>query len=108
VSVKQIEEYRAEIDSIDRQVLGLLNHRAKMARRVGALKLHAELPLGDKRRERLILERLQKSNSGPLENSSVRRIFRVIIRESRRLQDALDNPSSSKTPRSENQGVGRS
>jgi chorismate mutase/prephenate dehydratase len=83
---KQIEKHRAEIDSLDGQLLRLLNRRADLARQLGGLKRNVGLRLHNKRRELEILDRLQQDNSGPLDNPSVERIFRLIIRESRRLQ----------------------
>ncbi len=95
---KQIEKHRAEIDSLDGQLLCLLNRRADLARQLGGLKRNVGLPLHDKRRELEILDRLQQDNSGPLDNPSVERIFRLIIRESRRLQ-APSTSISVRTPR---------
>ncbi|HXM59820.1 MAG TPA: chorismate mutase [Terriglobales bacterium] len=101
---KQVEKRRAEIDSLDRQLLNLLNRRAKIANELGMLKLKAELPLYDKARELRILNRLKQINSGPLDNSSVTSIFQLIIRESRRIQAARRKDSNPNTPNNGNQG----
>jgi chorismate mutase len=101
---KQIENRRAEIDSLDRQLLCLLNRRAKIAYELGILKLKAELPLYDRARELRILGRLKQNNSGPLDNCSVTRIFQLIIRESRRIQGTQHKHSSLNTPYNGNEG----
>jgi chorismate mutase len=81
-----IEHWRKEIDQIDVELLRLLNIRARLALKVGALKQAAHLPFCDPERERTVLRRLQDLNSGPLDERAVDKVFRRIIRESRRVQ----------------------
>lgn len=81
-----IEHWRKEIDEIDDQLLRLLNTRARLALKVGALKQAAHLPFCDPERERTVLQRLQEINAGPLDERAVDKVFRRIIRESRRVQ----------------------
>ena len=81
-----IEHWRSEIDQIDAELLRLLNIRARLALKVGALKQAADLPFCDPERERTVLQRLQEINSGPLDERAVGKVFRRIIRESRRVQ----------------------
>ena len=81
-----IEHWRNEIDEIDDEILRLLNIRARLALKVGALKRAARLPFCDPDRERYVLSRLQDLNTGPLDDRAVYKLFRRIIRESRRIQ----------------------
>ena len=81
-----IEYWRKEIDEIDAEVLRLLNMRARLALKVGALKRASRLPFCDPDRERYVLHRLQDLNTGPLDDRAVHKLFRRIIRESRRIQ----------------------
>ena len=81
-----IEYYRTEIDEIDRELLRLLNRRARLAMKVGALKRVAGLPCSDPERERVVLSTLQQANGGPLETRAITKLFRRIIRESRRVE----------------------
>ena len=81
-----IEHWRTEIDEVDRELLRLLNRRARLAIKVGALKQNAGLPCCDNERERDVLTALQQANSGPLDSRAVAKLFRRIIRESRNLQ----------------------
>ena len=81
-----IEHWRKEIDEIDAELLRLLNMRARLALKVGALKQAAHLPFCDPERERIVVERLQEINAGPLDERAIGKVFRRIIRESRRVQ----------------------
>jgi chorismate mutase len=83
----RIEDCREEIDRIDGELLRLLNRRALLALEIGELKARAGLPLKDEGREREVLSRSSVANSGPLADGSVARIFRRIIRESRRVEE---------------------
>jgi chorismate mutase/prephenate dehydratase len=84
-----IEHWRREIDDIDAELLRLLNARARLALKVGALKQAADLPFCDPERERNVLQRLQEMNYGPLDKRAVNKVFRRIIHESKRIQAAI-------------------
>jgi chorismate mutase len=84
-----IEHWRREIDDIDAELLRLLNMRARLALKVGALKQAADLPYCDPERERSVLKRLREINDGPLDERAVGKVFRRIIHESRRVQAAI-------------------
>ena len=81
-----IEHWRKEIDEVDVELLRLLNVRARLALKVGALKKAKALPIPDPDRERDVLQRLREINDGPLDERAVGKVFRRIIRESRRLE----------------------
>ena len=81
-----IEYWRREIDEVDTQLLRLLNMRARLALKVGALKRAKQLPFSDPEREQYVLARLRDLNTGPLDDRAVYKLFRRIIRESRRIQ----------------------
>lgn len=81
-----IETQRAEIDAIDGELLNLINRRARVAVEVGRLKRSAGFPFLDSVREREVLARACQNNAGPLDEDAVARIFRRIIRESRRVE----------------------
>ena len=81
-----LHDWRKEIDKLDAQLVGLLEERARVAQRIGALKASAGLPLIDARREAEILRNAARQSSGVLKNEALVRIFRAVIRESRALQ----------------------
>jgi chorismate mutase-like protein len=85
-TIMNIEYWRTEIDELDRELLRLLNRRARLAMKVGALKRSAGLPCCDPERERAVLRDLQKANAGPLEARAITKVFRRIIRESRDME----------------------
>ena len=82
----KLENWRKEIDSIDAQLVGLLDRRAQIAREIGALKAAAGLPVVDPLREDEILRKLAANNQGILKNEAIIGIFRGIIRASRQIQ----------------------
>lgn len=84
-----IEDWRVEIDKIDAELLRLLNARAEIAVRVGESKRVAGLSVLNRGREREVIGRARRDNRGPLDGDAVERLFRAVIRESRRLQTQL-------------------
>ena len=99
VNHKLIEDPRGEIDLIDSELLSLLNDRAEVVLRVGAMKTIYRLPLGDAVRERSILRRLGRENRGPFDEEAIANIFQKIIEESRRLQKrTYSDPSQGDEP----------
>jgi chorismate mutase/prephenate dehydratase len=93
-SKKTLDQWRREIDILDAELLRLLNERARIASELGALKVSSGLPVYDGRRERQVLARLCETNPGPLDREGVSSIFRCIIRESRRLETAQQDPGN--------------
>jgi chorismate mutase/prephenate dehydratase len=87
-----IEYWRTEIDEVDRELLQLLNRRARLAMKVGSLKRVAGLPFCDPEREQVVLRTLQQANTGPLDRRAITKVFRRIIRESRRVEAQAVEP----------------
>jgi chorismate mutase-like protein len=88
-----IQDWRAQIDVIDSELLRLLNRRAQLALEIGALKRRDASPLCDPTRERQILIKARSANSGPLDDEAVAKIFRCIIDESRRVEEVTTQPA---------------
>jgi chorismate mutase len=99
-----IEYWRTEIDEIDRELLRLLNRRARLAIKVGSLKRAAGLPCCDPDRERVVLSTLRQANTGPLDSPAVTKLFRRIIAESRRVETRV--PSAEEGEREKGKGTG--
>ena len=85
----KLEDWRNEIDSIDAEIVRLVNQRAGVAKKIGVLKATAGLPIIDGDREEAILRGVCGKNQGVLEDESLIRIFRQIIRESRQIQTKI-------------------
>ena len=89
-----IKDRRAEIDAIDKELLRLLNTRARLAVKVGESKRDAGLSVSDRAREREVIESACRGNTGPLDERAVARLFRCIIRESRLVETLAIEHSS--------------
>ena len=85
---------RAEIDAIDNELLRLLNNRAAIALKVGAVKRRDDTSLCDPNREREVMTRLCGQNSGPLDSQNIANIFQRIIDECLHVQQRAFYTSS--------------
>ena len=74
-----IEQLRTRIDSIDDQIVDLLNERSRVVLDVGRLKSGSNMEFHVPGRERQIYERLLNLNPGPFPNDALRSIYREII-----------------------------
>lgn len=81
-----IEDWRKKIDETDSQILSLLNKRAEFAIEIGKIKRFMKIPIYNPERELIIINRLVSLNTGPLDESGVRKLFERIIDESRRIE----------------------
>lgn len=80
-SVEPLSELRKKIDSIDGEILALMNKRAQIALEVA----RAKMAIGEENcfyrpeREAEILRRIKNLNQGPLDDESVARLFRELM-----------------------------
>lgn len=81
-----IDELRARIDVLDRQLVSLLSERASCALSIGRLKEVTGLPVYQPAREAEVLANVQAANAGPLDNAAIARLFERILDEARRLE----------------------
>ena len=81
-----LDECRKTIDSIDTEILILLNRRAEISKKIGAIKLQAGLPLVDGERETEVIRKIIRENEGSLADDAAVRIYTEIIKESRQIQ----------------------
>ncbi len=89
MNTRDIENLRRQIRQKDIELVRLLNERARLSVNVGCIKNREGLEVYDPAQERKILEELSGSNSGPLPNDSLRRIYQKIFSASRELQAPL-------------------
>lgn len=85
-STQRLTEIRTQIDSLDEQLLGLLNKRASLSREVGQLKSDSLDIVFKPFREKEVLSRLNSLSPGILPEDHLRAIYREILSSSRRLQ----------------------
>ena len=81
-----IETLRERIDAIDRQLVQLLNERARCALEVGWKKEASGQPIYQPTREAEVLANVRAMNRGPLDDEALTRLFERIIDEARRLE----------------------
>ena len=82
----RIEELRSRVDEVDRELISILNERARIVQEIVAIKAEAGKPLFDPRREEEILRRVAEENEGPIYDSSMREIFELILHRIRDLE----------------------
>jgi chorismate mutase len=82
-----ISDWRKKIDEIDGVLLQLLNLRTEFAVEVARLKEEEGLALCAPDREQRVLASMESLNAGPLDREAVGKIFRLIMDESRRIQE---------------------
>jgi chorismate mutase len=77
-----LKEIRKKIDSIDGQILQLLNSRMEQVLIAKKFKTEVE----DIKREKEILDRIRNRHTGLVQAGFIEKIYNAIIHESKRLQ----------------------
>jgi chorismate mutase-like protein len=77
--MSELTDIREKIDTIDSQLLKLLNERATLALEVGRIKSRDGLPIYAPDREASLLRSLCERSEGPLSGGAIRAIYREIM-----------------------------
>ncbi|HWP29646.1 MAG TPA: prephenate dehydratase domain-containing protein, partial [Chloroflexota bacterium] len=77
---------REAIDAIDRQIVALLNERARLAQRIGAAKARHQLGIFAPDREQAVLANVVRANQGPLTEQHLRAVYREVLSVMRSLE----------------------
>jgi len=85
-----MSELRQEIDSIDSEMLRLLNQRVSVAGKIGQTKKSQGLPVFDPAREQRLLKRLAEGCDDTFCTSHLKRIYTEIISACRTVQDDVE------------------
>lgn len=85
--MKELDKHRINIDTIDKEILELLNKRANEAMSIGEIKKAQGQPLYVPSREKKIFERLTSINGGPFPNDALKAVYREIISASLSLEE---------------------
>jgi chorismate mutase len=88
---KEIKRRRDSIDKIDMQLVKLLNKRANLAKEIGKLKAKAGFKARSSEREKEVIGNVSSFNNGPLSIKAVKRLFKLIINESRNTECTVMN-----------------
>ena len=84
-----IPEHRQAIDALDAHLVKLLNERTRHVLAIGEIKLKAGEEIYAPHRERAVLQRVCKTNAGPMTNDSLRAIYREIMSSALSLEKSL-------------------
>jgi chorismate mutase len=83
---QELTRLRDAIDRVDEVIVRLLNQRAKYAIEIGEIKVVLDLPIYAPEREKQVLVHVEQTSDGPLDPTTIRRLFERIIDESRRVE----------------------
>ena len=88
-SLNSLDTFRVQIDALDEQVIRLLNERAKLVVEIGRIKQKSGAPIYAPDRERIVLDKVKKLNSGPLPDRCVEAVWRELMSGSFALEKPL-------------------
>jgi len=83
-SEKEFQELRKQIDETDKQLLDILENRFELSREMALYKLVNDLPVKDNKREKQLIK--NRIDSSVLDQKFLRKIFREILKESKKIQ----------------------
>ena len=86
---RPLSELRTVVDTIDDELIELLERRASLVDEVAAAKRHAGLPLHDPDRERLVIERLAARAKGKFPASAISAVYREVMSACLALQQPI-------------------
>jgi chorismate mutase/prephenate dehydratase len=84
-----LRHLRTQIDKLDLQIVKLVNERAKLAAEIGKVKNDHGAEVFSPAREEEVLKNVLEANKGPLDEGTIRAIFREVMSGSRALQKVL-------------------
>src|SRR5437660_10939486 len=88
-SVAALKSLRTNIDKLDLHILKLVNERASLASEIGKLKNDQGAEVFSPAREEEVLHNVLEANKGPLDEATIRAVFREIMSGSRSLLKVL-------------------
>jgi chorismate mutase len=87
---KRLATYRQQIDSIDQRLVELIQERARVVQKVGAIKQEAHIPVTDASREQVVVQKAENlGKGGPLPPEAVGRIYQKLVEEMRDWEASL-------------------
>ncbi|MFO0804003.1 MAG: chorismate mutase [Gemmataceae bacterium] len=83
---------RVQIDKLDVEIVGLLNKRASIAGQIGKVKAeHGGVEVFNAAREEEVLANVLKASKGPLEEVTIKAVFRELISGSRAAAEGAED-----------------
>ena len=83
---KVIKELRNSIDKVDDQIFDLILKRFDYVEKIGNIKKEMNMPVYDKAREEIIIERLSEKLSTKINHKEIKKIIDPIISISKDIQ----------------------
>jgi chorismate mutase/prephenate dehydratase len=77
--MSSFEHFRKQIDSLDSEIVRLLNERIEAAMGIGRLKQESNAPVYVPAREKQVFEKVMGLNGGPMSDAHLRAIYREIM-----------------------------
>ena len=90
---KALQPYREEIDQIDRQLVSLLNRRARCAGDIAQIKRQFAQPIYNQEREHTVLNQIKNTNQGPLDHHHLLAVFQEIMTQMKLHESAVQEQS---------------
>ncbi|MBD3186787.1 hypothetical protein GF325_08180, partial [Candidatus Bathyarchaeota archaeon] len=87
VGNKELDDFRREINDIDRKIIEYLEKRARIARDIGEYKKSHGIPVRDWEREQVILDKLSKKDLELLDGADLVKIYKEIMGTCRHLEN---------------------
>jgi chorismate mutase/prephenate dehydratase len=84
-----LDQLRRAIDSLDEQLVHLLNARAKVVVDIGKIKQQTNAPIYAPDREKAVLEKVRRLNQGPLPDRCLEAVYRELMSGSFALEKPL-------------------
>jgi chorismate mutase len=79
-----LERLRAEIAAVDDELVAAVNRRIALVRQIRRHKQEAGIDFVDPAQEQANLERLARTNSGPLSGGGLEQLYRALLELSKR------------------------
>jgi chorismate mutase/prephenate dehydratase len=87
VVTDHLDDLRIQIDALDREIVKLLNRRARLGVEAGRTKVRHGRPITDAEREREVMVRVAMANEGPLPQDALLALYRQLIETIKRLEE---------------------
>ncbi len=87
-----ILELRDQVDTVNLEILKLLNRRASIVEQIGARQTQIGTQHYDPKRESEMLDALGAANAGPFSGATIKQLFKEIFKASLDLEETQDKP----------------
>lgn len=88
-SLASLKSLRSQVDKLDLNILKLVNERARLATEIGRVKNDSGGEVFSPGREEEVFQNVLQHNKGPLDDATIRAIYREIISGGRAIQQVL-------------------